>query len=187
MNIKLLIIMPVLALLLACNQQEAARHGSTSKGSADQYTLSSRFVGKPHAPVAMRYELNSPAELGEPLDITLTFSTEHATPLLEVAYTTGDSFRSLDATQQYQFTQLIKGAKEQVTISVVPLQRGLNHINVFAGINVNGAVQTRAFAIAVNIISEAGVLQKATQNEPANGMRYLPEQNVISMPASEAP
>ncbi len=184
MNIKHLLILLTLSFLLACSQQEASE--SAAGAIATEYNMQSRFVGKPHAPVSMSFILNSPVELNQPLDISLTFTVEQDTEILEVEYRTDASLRSNDVSQQYQFTRLIKGAKQQIDISVVPQQSGLHHINVFASINIDGIQQTRPFAIPVSIEGSTQ-LQKTGQNEPANGMRHLPAQNVISMPAGESP
>jgi len=189
MNIKpLLFFLMLVSQQADCNQPPGSERSSRGGAVATEYTLSSRSMGKPHAPVSMRYVFNSTVELNEPLGINLTFTVERETQMLEVAYTIDSDLRSLDAAQQFQFTQLIKGSQEQVTIEVVPQQGGLHYINVFATITINGMQQTRAFAIPVSIAGEATQLQKNSQNEPpANGMRYLPQQNVISMPANEPP
>ncbi|HED33699.1 MAG TPA: hypothetical protein ENJ08_05695 [Gammaproteobacteria bacterium] len=186
MNIKPLSLLLTLSLLVACNQQVANESAESGGATATEYNMSSRFVGKPHAAVSMRFILNGPAELNQPLDISLTFTVERDTEMLEVEYRTNAGLQSTDASQQYQFTQLVKGTKQQINIGVVPQQSGLHHINVFATISVDGIRQTRPFAIPVSIEGSTQ-LQKTGQDESANGMLYLPEQNVISMPAAESP
>ena len=185
MIIKLLLISLAISFLAACNQQTA--NESVDMGTVkSQYNKPPTFIGKPHAPVSMSYESDESAELNQVFEIRLTFTVERETEMLEVVYTTDVGLKSADVKQQYQFNNLTKGSEERLTITVIPQQGGLNYINVFASILLNGHQQSRAFAIPVNIDTpQSSQLLKGTQSEPAKGMQYLPEQNVISMPAVE--
>ncbi len=171
-------------LLSACNQ--SSTNDSAESIVKPEYKTASKYPGKPHAPVSMKYTFKSVAQLDQPLQISLTFSVEQATSLLEMAYTTDPGLVSADAAQQVQLGALLPGSEKTLLISVIPRQSGLNHIHVFATLNTDdGHRQSRSFAISVNIVADSKQLLKATQNKPDNGTRHLPDQNVISMPAAE--
>ncbi|VAW62267.1 hypothetical protein MNBD_GAMMA09-324 [hydrothermal vent metagenome] len=183
MMMKFLLFFFALSLLNACNQPSA--NESVEGVVKPEYKVTAKYPGKPHAPVSMKYALTGKATLNQPLDISLTFSVEQETSLLEAGYTTDSGLISADAAQQYQLGRLLPGAEKTINITIIPQQSGLNHVHVFATLNINGGQQSRSFAIPINIASDSKQLMSTTQNKSDNGMRYLPDQNVISMPAAE--
>ncbi|MCW9047626.1 MAG: hypothetical protein OQK46_06050 [Gammaproteobacteria bacterium] len=206
MNIKVLFLILTAFSLSACNHNQetqgktqeghkvttteisSAAQTSAYEGAAKISRLQNsvvNFPGKPHAPVSMTYEFVQTAELNEELEIKLSVRVETSTEMLKVNYTTQDSIKSMDASQQYEFSQLQKGATQVVTIRVIPEQSGLHYVNVFATIVVDGGLQSRSFAIPVSTGSVSTEQMKSIQLSSPKGMRYIPEQNIISMPSSE--
>jgi len=203
MKIKALLLTLPALLLVACNHnQDAQVSGAKTTVNAAQVSTAqtsaykdtpkisrhqqgmANFPGKPHAPVTMTYDFVNTAELGKELEIKLTVRVERDTQTLEVKYKTNDSLKSMDVIQQHVFGNMQKGASETVIIRVVPEQAGLHYVNVFAAIAVDGGMQSRSFAIPVTTGSQSTEQMKATQTKLPKGMKYLPEQNVISMPSS---
>lgn len=196
MKIQFLLLASLLVVVSGCNQSSALENEQVNVQSKQllreqAHNEESNYLGKPHAPVSMQYQMMGSPRLFEELTIELSFSVEQETELLEVEYTPQDGLGLSRLIRPYVFPNLQKGAVSVASITVKPEKTGLRYINVFASIEVNGQMQTRTFAIPVNIHSAEYSEFKTTVAEGVGagldkGMKYQAEQNVISMPASES-
>ena len=182
MNIKFIILSLSIILLSACKQEaqlEPTKKLSVGKGDTHNTV-------KPHAPVSMEYSFISTPEINKVLEVRLDFKVSRDTPHLKVVYHTTTALKSVDTVQQFELYNLHQGSIEPVFIQVLVEQPGKHLIYVSASMDINGISQSRAFVVPVNI---AGATQqlKSEKSDQSNGMKYLPEQNVISMPASVPP
>jgi len=184
MKIKYLILLTLFTSLMACNQDDEIK----SQQPAYERTASG-FIGKPRAPVTMRYEYMNQAVLNEKLDIKLIFKVKRNTENLRVRYKTTALLKSADASQQFEFSRLANAEEVSFVIQVVPEKAGLHYVNVSSKMLLDGAVQARSFAIPVKVSainSATGIsLDSPEQKTSTDNTNYLPEQNVISMPAVE--
>lgn len=184
MNIKYLILLTLITSLLGCNQDDEIKnlhHGYERTTSG--------FIGKPRAPISMRYEYMNPAVLNEKLDIKLVFKVQRDTETLQVRYKTTPSLKSVDASQLFEFTRLANSEEVSFVIQVMAEKAGLHYVNVSSKILIDGVQQSRSFAIPVKLValnSASGVTLEAVERKSStDNNNYLPEQNVISMPAVE--
>jgi len=165
-------------LLIACNQE-----AQTKSTVATDKPPHNHFIGKPQAGISMQYEFLNSKEMNEELEIKLLFKVSRDTETLYVDLNLSPGLKSLDSQSEYQFNKISKGASEEIIIRVIPETSGEQVIYVSASIDVKGVKQSRAFIIPVTTGSTEQF--KSNQNTPAKGTRYIPSQNVISMPATQ--
>lgn len=165
-------------LLLACNQEAQTKNTSIEKQPHEH------FIGKPQAAISLNYEYLNSTELNEILEIKLVFKVSRDTDALYVDYRVGPGLKLLDSQSGYQFNNMSKGSSEEIIVRVIPESAGQQVINISAAIDVKGMKQSRAFMVPVTTSSTNQL--KSNQITPAKeGMKYIPSQNVISMPATE--
>jgi len=175
---KLILLTLLSFLLIACNQEAQTKSVVTTEKQARHH-----FIGKPQAGISMQYEFLNSKELNEELEIKLVFKVSRNTEALYVDYRVTPGLKLLDSQSEYQFNKLSRGASEEIIVRVMPESEAEHVIYVTAAIDVKGVKQTRSFMVPVTTVSASQL--KAQQNIPAKGTRYIPSQNVISMPASE--
>jgi len=131
----------------------------------------------------MKYDYLNTPELNEPFEIKLEFKLKQDAEELQVSYQAPEHLNLSGIVQPVIFSKLARGATETLIITVTPEQPGRHYINISATVIVDGTSQSRSFAVPVAVGTE--LQQKAGKDIQHNGMKYLPEQNVISMPATE--
>jgi len=165
-------------LLSGCNEENQIKN--TTAPSTTQHQ---QVKGKSHAPVAMKFEFLDDIKLNEAIEIKLFFKAGLNTDALKVEVTAGSGVVINSAQLQYQFNNVVKNDINTLVLSVTVNQPGKHVLNVYAAIDVSGVAQARSFVVPFNIAASAA--SKATSNSLSKGMKYIPEQNIISMPASE--
>lgn len=187
MKALLLTLIPIL--LAACNQQSPQNGMAQSSHKTPQ--AQKKYAGKPHAAIDMAYKLLDPAILNQPLQIELLLTPGLDTDLMEVSYHVDSGLQSMDARQSFQFIRLQKGSTQKLIIQLRPQQSGQQYINISVSIQLQGAQQSRAFSIPVQVqaaktdSNSMPPVVKPAQLKNGHGMTHDPEQNVISMPARE--
>jgi len=188
-----------IGLLLSCNQQAQTQANAQAKvqphNQAKDISKQRQHVHavtKPHASIFMDYEIVNPVELNRMLDIKLTFMSKRNTDMLSVEYSLDAGLSANGEPRQFEFKQLAKGETKSIVLKVMPEQAGEFSINVYASIEINGKNQSRAFIVPISVpqsansIQSQAVTEKPQGNAANKGMRFMPEQNVISMPANES-
>ena len=176
-----------IGLLLSCNQQAQTQAKDISKQRQHAHAVS-----KPHASIFMDYEIVNPVELNKMLDIKLTFMSRQNTDVLSIEYNLDAGLSANGEPRQFEFKQLAKGETKSIVLKVMPEQAGEFSINVYASIEINGKNQSRAFIVPISVpqtghSNQSQAVNKKPQGDTSDkGMRFMPEQNVISMPASES-
>jgi len=189
--------------LVSCNQQaqtqaKAQAHAQSHSQSHNQAKDISKqrqhahAVTKPHASIFMDYEIVNPVELNKMLDIKLMFMSRQNTDVLSIEYNLDAGLSVIGEPRQFEFKQLVKGETKSIVLKVMPEQAGEFSINVYASIKINGKDQSRAFIVPISVpqtansIQSQAVTEKPQDDTSDKGMRFMPEQNVISMPANES-
>jgi len=165
-------------LLIACNQEAQTKSSATVEKHSQKH-----FTGKPQAGISMQYEYLDSKETNDAHEIKLVFKVSRDTEALYVDYRVNPGLKLIDSQTNYQFNKLSKGSTEEIIVRVIPESEGEQVIFITAAIDVNGVKQSRAFMVPVT--SGATSQLKTQTNTPAKGTRYIPSQNVISMPATE--
>ena len=188
-----------LGLLVSCNQQAQTQdHSHTNNQAHNQAKDISKqlqqthAVTKPHASIFMEYEIVNPVEINKMLDINLTFTSRRNADLLSVEYSLDTGLSANGEPRRFEFRPLAKGEQKSVVLKVMPEQVGEFSINVYASIEINGKQQSRPFIVPISVPQPGNSTQSQTINEKPQagtldkGMQFMPEQNVISMPANES-
>jgi len=162
-------------LLSACNEEM-----QTKKTSMPQ---TQQMNGKSHAPISMKYEISDELKLNDPIDIKLFFKAGLSTNALKVDIASSKGVVINSTQVQYQFNKVVKNEINAFVLNVTVTQLGKHVLNISTTIDVSGVPQARSFSVPLNIGSPATL--KINNTSSAKGMKYIPEQNVISMPASE--
>jgi len=184
-----------ISFLVSCNQQAQTQVQAQEKDQAKKVSKQLRqthAVIKPHAPVYMDYEIVNPVELNKKLDIILTFSSKRNSDILSVEYNLDAGLSAIGGPLHFEFKQLAKNEQKSIVLKIMPEQAGEFSINVYASIEINGKAQSRAFIVPISVpqtgnsIQSQAVTEKPQPATSDKGMRFMPDQNVISMPASES-
>jgi len=175
---KIILVGLLSILLLACNQEAQTKNTASLEKQPHRH-----FIGKPQAGISLKYEYLNSTELNEILEIKLVFTVSRDTDALYVDYRVNPGLKLVDLQSEYQFNNMSKGSREEIVLRVIPELAGEQVIYISAAIDVNGSKQSRAFMVPVTLGSTNEL--KSNQNIPAKGMKYIPSQNVISMPATE--
>ncbi len=175
-----------------------AASSTASKPVTTKPITTKSITTKPRAAVMMTYEFDNDAVIGEYLDIKLNFKTSRAVESLQVEYHIESGLAGVTAQSLFQFQALAAADQKTVVLTVLPEQEGQHLIHVYATLHINGQNQSRSFIVPVAVQSDEisavkeqadqpQLLQQKRQNTSLpKGMHYLPEQNVISMPAKES-
>jgi len=164
--------------LTACNEEV-----QTKKNLLPQLSQSSQAIGKPHAAISMNYKYLNAVKLNQVVEIKLSFKVGLNTEALKIDVRSYSGLKFNDSQLEYQFNNVAKGDINSFVIRVTAPQSGKHIINITSSINMSGVAQARSFIVPFNVGSSAAL--KTNKNNVPKGMKYLPEQNIISMPASE--
>jgi len=191
MKMQNLFLILSIGLFVSCNQQAQTQSQNQAKNISNQ-RHQTHAVTKPHAPISMDYEIINPVELNKLLDIKLTFSSRRNVDALTVEYNVDAGLSVNGEPQRFNFRSLPQNEPISIVLKVTPEQAGDLNINVYADIEINGVIQSRAFIVPVSVAQSASSIQSKSVNDKTQGntsnkgMQYSPQQNVISMPASES-
>ena len=178
MKMKYILLGLLSFLLLACNQEVQTKNAVSSEKHSHKH-----FIGKPQAAISMHYEYLNSKEINKELEIKLVFKVSHDTDALYVNYRVNPGLKLLNSQTEFQFNKLSKGASNEIVLRIIPEMPGQQIIYITAAIDVNGSQQSRAFMVPVSTGSTEQL--KSQQITSPKGTRYIPSQNVISMPATE--
>jgi hypothetical protein len=167
----------LVASLMACNMSLAGNPSAMSKGYGEYHP-----VGKPHAPVEMKYQLPTKLKSGKAIEFTLNLMPTRDVESIAVLLRVDDGLK-LESASQAGYGATARNTKIDLPVSVVPQREGVFYIHVQVSVQVEGQVQSRSFAIPLNVgdvdakqhLKSSGVV-----TEDASGER------VISMPAQES-
>lgn len=184
----------MLVLVSACNQQAEIGRAQTAESHqsnmamapqnrATKQSTNYHQTSKPHAAITMRYELLNSVAIDQALDVKLVFRVGHSVESLQVKILSKAGLVVLSAQTDFLFNNLPKGALQAFVLKVKPEQFGEHVLNITATINTVDANQSRTFEIPINLYSKNQSAK--TTNKAQKGTTFHPEQNVISMPASE--
>lgn len=186
-NLNILFLLPMFA--VGCNQQaQSDKPFITDASQIHEITATKKTppkfkTVKPHAAIFMQYEFLNSLQLNETLDIKLSFNVGYDVESLRVDYFTSEGISVENTQTEFLFNKVPKSNAQILQLSVVPVQFGEHIITVSATIETLNAKQSRSFEIAVNLYSKD--LQKSQNNKSRQGMKFIPDHNVISMPATE--
>ena len=141
---------------------------------------------KPHAGIELDYQSPEKLQLGDSLQLTLTFKVRTQAEQLQLKVRTGEVLL-LESDAQYTFDTSVS-KKNSVTILVTALKDGATRINLSATILVAGKYQSRSFSIPV-IVGDPSQSKSAVTGVVISRPGYTvdKEQGVVSMPAVETP
>ncbi len=175
----ILLITPV-----ACNSENDVVNKQVDK----TLTRQNHYIGKPHAPIAMRYttDAKKTVSVGQLLTYKIYFSASVDATNLEVRYKTKGDLLIQNSSMSFIFGEQRKGKKNLLELGVIPQQEGLFYIYLSATLDINGRKQSRSFVIPVQVGEP--VIEKQLNKSASPGV--LNKQNaespgIISMPAVE--
>lgn len=173
MNSKILYVCVLLAGLLGCNASYAGKTSATDEHQG--------FVGKPHAPVEMKYVSPNKVTVAKKLGIHVTLVTAGDVEALDVAVRFDEGLQAVSEPRLH-FGPSAKKSGNQFEIECVPQRNGLFYVHLQATLSLNGQQQTRSFTIPVNV-GDVDV-RKAMKSSGAVTQDASGEA-IISMPAQE--
>lgn len=189
---KLILIIPVLLLISACNQQPQSSLQSgvaqIQKVETSKHAPATFQTTKSHAAISMKYSILDDIVLDQSFAVKLSFKVGRDTEYLQIEFSPEPGLILNGGQNSYLFNKLAKGDVETFDLSVKPELAGELAINVTATIDVHGVQQSRSFQIPVNLDSNDSLLEKTNaqqSNKQQTGVKFLPAENIISMPATE--
>jgi len=194
--VNLTILFSLLIFISGCNQQtqsdvravsdETQLHeNNLAAQSAPARYKAPHRTGKSHAAITMRYELLNTVALNQVLELKLSFNVGHDVESLRVEYFAEAGLSVINSQNVYVFNKISKDEAQTLLLSVRPELPGEHVINISATIETQAGSQSRSFEIPITLPAKN---QPQPQTSKAhNTGRFIPDQNVISMPASKAP
>lgn len=187
------VVAPALAcalLLAACSDpaEVKIRTKAPVAAAAAQKTnknlVSAVTIGKPGAPISMKFELLKRPKVGEPLEVSVEVTPE-ATGItaLQVVFQSGDALpmRSGGELSATTTTTMPPGVPIQHTVVVTPVREGIFYLSAVAVAEGAGS-QARTFAIPV-VVGDSAVLENTKAALPPAATSG---ERVTSLPAAES-
>jgi len=176
--------------LAACNAENAEVNSSAANNKQTDKTLAKQphYIGKPHAPIVMRYKasVKNTITVGQQISYKIYFSTSINASDLQVRYTTKADLLIQNPSMSIAFGEQVKGKKNLLELNIIPQQDGLFYIYLSATLDINGQKQSRNFVIPVQVgeqLIEKTLLKKSSSQ---GEVKQKPEPaRIISMPAIE--
>ncbi len=134
---------------------------------------------KPHAGIGLNYNQPKNLQAGDSFELVLNFKTQVNADSLQVNIKHDDALQLGVSQFDYQFSA-VKNEQNKIVIPFTALQDGRFFIDVSAALITDGKKQTRSFSIPVTVGDISNIKTKAKP-----GYKAMPEQGVISMPATE--
>lgn len=153
-----------------------SKHLHTSKTGADYI--------KPHAGIDLRYQQPGRVEPGETVTLELNLSSRMPGDLMQVRIS-HDSGLQMNTSTEHEFSTS-QGTVHSLPISFTALQEGRLHIDVLVSVRVDGAFQSRAFSILLNVGDPASYKPADERKPLPEGYKLDRERGVVSMPAVES-
>ncbi len=180
-NLSVILFSLVAVMLSACNQDTQTKNASSSSQLTTQ--SAGQSSSKPHAAISMSFEVLNDVVLGKVTEIKLNFKVGLSTPVFKIELSPDADLELVDTPLQYQFNNVPEDAIESIIVRVIPKLPGQHVINLTASIDVDGVTQARAFVVPLVTAASANI--KTSVSPVSKGGKLIPEQNIISMPASE--
>jgi len=171
MNSKILYVCLLLAGLLGCNASYAGKSTATDEHQ--------RFIGKPHAPVDIKYESPNKVTVAKKLGIRVTLVTARDVDAVDVAIRFDEGLQAVSE-QSLHFGPSAKKHGNDFDIECIPQRNGVFYVHLLATLSMNGQQQSRSFTIPVNV-GDVDV-RKAMKSSGAV-TRDASGEAIISMPA----
>ncbi len=179
-NLSFILFSLIVVMLTACNQDAQTKNAIPSSSIIKSTGQSS---SKPHAAIDMNFEVLNDVVLGKVTEIKLNFKVGLSTVLFKIDLSPDADLELIDTPLQYQYNNVPEDALKSINIHVIPTLPGQHVINLTASIDVDGMTQTRAFVIPLETNTSANL--KISRNSISKGGKLIPNENIISMPASE--
>jgi hypothetical protein len=141
-------------------------------------------IGKPGAPISMKFELLKRPKVGEPLEVAVEVTPEAAgITALQVVFQSGDALpmRSGGELSATTTTTMPAGIPIQHTVVVTPVREGIFYLSAVAVAEGAGS-QARTFAIPV-VVGDSAVLENTKAALPPTATSG---ERVTSLPAAES-
>jgi len=179
----------LLMFVAACNQQAqsdkqfvADVSPADEKASIKKTAVKFQTV-KPHAAILMQYEFLNLVKLNEALDLKLNFNVGYDVESLRVKLYPSTGLSVINTQTEFLFNKVSKSSHQTLQLSIMPTQFGEHVLVVSATLEASGGSQSRSFEIPVNVYAKG--VQKSQKAKNRQGMKFMPDHNVISMPATE--
>jgi len=178
MNISKNLILVFSVFLMACESgSEIIIPTTNAEATKDKFV--SKYPGKPHAAVEMRYAMKKNIVAGEEVEVIITFTNTKNVDDLEVNFRLDAGLESVDVLQQYNFGVLASGQSSVVKLPLIATNNGLYYIYAVATL-VDDKRQSRSFAIPVNV----GNVDAKKQLKQSGKVTTEPSgRRIITMPA----
>jgi hypothetical protein len=133
-------------------------------------------VGKPNAPVDIKFELAERPEPGAPFKVRVAVLPQAAAASLTVEVTASDGLVLLDPVTPVQLDKVTGGSLQEVTVTAQAPAAGGYVLNVAVTLNDAAGGQTRAMAFPLLVGGQALPAKVSTQAKPlgAGGERAVP-------------
>ena len=175
---KLAVAIIPMVLISACKQEMAS---NTQPGVSKQSMHEHKYPGKPGAPVDMQFQMAKSPAVGEILEVAVQLVNKIPVGRMTVKYTLPAELESTDAEHLVIFDQLETGSSSAITINLVPQAEGVFYVNLFVSMESEGSVQSRSFAIPVNVGDVEP--EKHLKKSPGKVSTDEKGRRIISMPA----
>ena len=187
MNDKKLVFLVLLLPLIACQDERketvivSANDAVAGKPAPAIQAASQDPIGKPSAPISMRYEVLGKPVVGSPVAINIEFNTSGDQGPVAVHYSIVD--RSALRFQQGQVESLevdVRRGDRTRQLAIIPQREGRLYVNVSVEIQTPDGSMIKSMAIPIQVGS-------APQKPEINGelVEGPDGETVISMPAQE--
>ena len=151
MNILLTVLSVVL--FAACQSESLAkldvvesRAGKHESEQAEDFIIH----GKPSAPIKIHYTLKSVPEVGQPLEIDVLLNSTLSGKAVNAKMSHSEKLGYSKVFQKMTFKSGASSSDTQV-ITIVPQSEGIHYVNIYASIDVDGVIQSKAFLIPVEV------------------------------------
>lgn len=108
-------------------------------------------ASKPTAPISISHRLLRTPEVGQPVEVLLSITSEGEMSQVDLSFAADDPLAMLDPVDGVGFSELTTGEGADVAVTVLPLLDQTHYLNVTVTALIDGEMQTRSIAVPIRL------------------------------------